>query len=273
VVEDPNEYTNHGRSKTAPIVYPIRMLKDPIVTKEEESKLRLTMEKEAENGGGIFLAFEPAAKKKKNAVSKKCSAAKKRNNIKPLSSTSSSKDLDIKLKHATPRSRNTDLTCLSAYLTSMSPTPESPESSLAARYIHIFSSSSLATNPFSILGSWVISIPARMGHNPTLDLAVEFAVNAFLKFVDPSWERVRTATQSKAKALKSLYGALREEEESGKERGMVRWELVLATKLHFSAEVSKALFFLFFLQCIPPEFEDTSLFYKNLDIKDVVHVL
>jgi hypothetical protein len=260
VVEDPNEYTSHGRSKTTPIVYPIRSLKDPTVTKEEDSRLRLTMEKEAENGAGMFLAFEPAAKKKKNPVSKKCVVVGQKSTAKCLSSKSPSTALNTSPRRTTPRSPSADLACLSDYLTTISPTPESTESTLAARYIHIFSSSPLATNPFSILGSWVISIPARMGCDPTLYLAVEYAVNAFLKFVDPSWERVRAATQSKAKAIKSLYRALREEEESGKERGMVRWELVLATKLHFGAEVSQTLFF---WRCIPPEFENTSSFHKS----------
>jgi hypothetical protein len=197
------------------------------------------MEKEAGNGVGMFLAFEQV-EHKKDDVSKKCGAMRKKLITKSLTRKSSSTASKVAQRRTTSRSLDKDLTRLSAYFTSICPAPESSESILAARFTSIFfsSSSSLATNPFSILGSWITSIPSRMVCDPTLYLAVEFVVNAFLKYVDPTWERERVASRSKAKGLKSLATALRNEEESGKARGMVRWDLVLATKLHYGAEVS-----------------------------------
>ncbi|KAF2708132.1 hypothetical protein K504DRAFT_503327 [Pleomassaria siparia CBS 279.74] len=134
---------------------------------------------------------------------------------------------------------------------SMPAVPQSCESVLTLRYIHIFSSQALDQNPFSMLGSWIASIPERMGFDPTtLDLAVEFAVNAFLRFRDAGWETERMIRASRARALKSLFGALGEQagNRNGNGNGngavvgtgMAKYNLCLATKLHMAAEVGMA---------------------------------
>ncbi|KAF2792431.1 hypothetical protein K505DRAFT_387464 [Melanomma pulvis-pyrius CBS 109.77] len=208
VIEDPNQYSSHGKSKTTPLIYPLRLLSEVPSEPHQDTKLRITMEKEAEKG------------------------AKKR----PTRFPSTPSTITLSRKQSTSP-RLDLLRRFPAHFSSIPSSLESPESTLTARYIRLFSASTLDKNPFSILGSWITSIPARMAYDPALYLAVEYAVNAFLKFCEPSWGRSVIAGRSRARGLKSLHGALSEQAEEK----AVRYDLVLATKLHFSAEVLMGL--------------------------------
>ena len=196
------------------MVYPLRARKT-VRRVIEEDKLRLTTEKEASKGGGMFLTFEPVDKR----IRVRGGEGKKAGDgtlERPISSLFCSSNIDTIIR-----------------------LPNSPESSLITQYLHTFHSLPNSSNPFSVFGSWTTSIPARIAHDPALYLAAEYLINAFQNFNAPGWEMEKKAKISKGKALKSLYAELKQDlgVKQSRKRG-VKWELVMATELHLSAEVS-----------------------------------
>jgi hypothetical protein len=113
--------------------------------------------------------------------------------------------------------------------------PSSEESNLIARYIGMLGSESLDKQPISILGTWIQSIPSRIGSNQMLDLAIEFMINSHAAFRDGMHSKRKIARVSKAKALRELQLVVL------KSQGSPAYDVLLATKMHFAAEVSFAV--------------------------------
>lgn len=166
------------------------------------SGLRLTTEREADDGKGVFrtLALKPKPQSRKAA-----NAQKK------------------KLKTHLLR-----LYCQSALTAHR---PSSPESTLIGRYIDMLGSGPSNHQPLSILGTWIHSIPSRIGSNHMIDLAVEFLINSYAVYWDNSHSNRMLAQATKAKALKELQFMVCETKEKA------TYEILLATKTHYAAEV------------------------------------
>ncbi|KAI8932438.1 hypothetical protein NX059_010624 [Plenodomus lindquistii] len=108
--------------------------------------------------------------------------------------------------------------------------PSSPETTLIAKYIGLLGPETLAKQPLSILGTWIQSIPSRIGSNRVVDLAVEFLVNSYATFWDDSHSKRRIARASKARALRELQLVVLDTQTAP------TYEVLLATKLHYAAE-------------------------------------
>ncbi|KAJ4351887.1 uncharacterized protein N0V89_007231 [Didymosphaeria variabile] len=105
------------------------------------------------------------------------------------------------------------------------------QTALAARYLNLLGSRPPEEQPFATMGSWVESIPSRIGKNPTLDLAIEYLITSFDVYRDPTFSSHRTALATKAKALRELQLAI------GNEKTRRSYDTAVATKIHFMAEV------------------------------------
>ncbi|CAN9225144.1 unnamed protein product [Alternaria alternata] len=88
----------------------------------------------------------------------------------------------------------------------------------------------IGRQPFEILGTWIQSIPSRIGSNKMLDLAVEFLVDSYGTFRDDTHSRRKVAKASKAKALKELQLVVMSTNTN------TTYDVLLATKLHYAAE-------------------------------------
>ena len=113
----------------------------------------------------------------------------------------------------------------------MSYQSSSPETDLIARYIGMLGADTSGKQPLAILGTWIQSIPSRIGHNRMFDLAVEFLVNSYAAYRDGMHSKRRTAKATKAKALKELQLVVMNAEIQP------TYDVLLATKMHFAAEV------------------------------------
>ena len=109
--------------------------------------------------------------------------------------------------------------------------PLSSETTLIARYIRMLGSKSAAKQPLSILGTWIQTVPSRVGHNRMMDLAVEFFVNSFDVFWNDTYSGRNVARASKEKALKELQLFVLDTQNKP------TYEVILATKMHYAAEV------------------------------------
>lgn len=207
VVQDPQQLTKHGKSKTAPIVYSLSSSpSDESSPSSTPSDLQLTTERFASSGGGIFATLAPISKKDK--PSKRAAAYQK-------------KKFEAHLQEL----RN------HAALSLIQPC--SPEDVLKARYLHMLGSEKdLGTQPMSILGTWIQSIPSRIGTNRMLDLAVEFFINSHDVYRDETYSKRRLARASKAKALRELQLQVLE----SAAQTAPSYETILATKTHYAAE-------------------------------------
>lgn len=207
VVQDPNQMTKHGKSKDIPIVYFLDGSTSLSATENpSSSNLRITTERAADSGHGFFQTLAPASRTK-IGTSKKKSAHQKRS-------------LEAYLQH---------LTCES---TLHSIRPLSPETTLGARYIAMLGPQTSEKQPLSILGTWISSIPSRIGTDQMLDLAVEFFIDSYAVFWDETHSKRKLAQASKAKALRQLQLVVQ------RSAGKATYELLLATKMHYAAEVA-----------------------------------
>jgi len=209
-VQDPKHLTKYGKSKTVPIVYSLSS-SDPDITPSSSSPtspsdLRITTERHAENGQGFFQTLAPRTKSKSQASKKKSNQ-----------------------KHRALEAYLQQLQEISAVV---SYSPVSPETTLISRYIGMLGSGPAGKQPLAILGTWIQSIPSRIGSNRMLDFAAEFLVNSYAAFRDGMHSKRKLAIQSKAKALRELqlvgFGA----------QNKTTYDVLLATKMHFAAEVS-----------------------------------
>ncbi|KAF1846184.1 uncharacterized protein K460DRAFT_377460 [Cucurbitaria berberidis CBS 394.84] len=205
VVQDPNQLTKHGKSKTAPVVYTLDSSADEHASSSSPpSDLRITAEREAENGHGFFQTLAPKSKPRIRP-SKKQAAHQKRTLERYLQKLQEDSAL-------------------------VPVGPSSPETTLIARYINMLGSETSGKQPLSILGTWIQSIPSRIGSNHMLDLAVEFLVNSYTVYWDDTFSKRKVARASKAKALKELQLVVMNAQ------GVPSYEVLLATKMHYAAE-------------------------------------
>jgi hypothetical protein len=86
----------------------------------------------------------------------------------------------------------------------------------------------------SILGTWIQSIPSRVGSNPMLDFAVEFLIDSHAVYWDDSYSKRQVASATKSKALRELQLAVSQSQTRN------TYEMVLATKMHYAAEVKQS---------------------------------
>ncbi|KAF2124414.1 hypothetical protein P153DRAFT_350410 [Dothidotthia symphoricarpi CBS 119687] len=202
VVQDPNQLTKHGRSKVEPVVYALNSPEDDISsTGFVSSSLLLTTEREADHGKGVFRTLASSSKPR----SRKAAGIQK-------------KKLEAYLQHLHSQSALTWHR------------PSSFESTLIARYIDMLGSGPVSQQPLSILGTWILSIPSRIGSNRMLDLAVEFLMSSYAAYWDNSHSKRAVARTIKAKALKELQLVVCDASEGA------TYEVLLATKMHYAAE-------------------------------------
>jgi hypothetical protein len=162
-------------------------------------------EREAENGQGVFKTLAPLSKNKIER-SRKATALQRRK-------------LGIYLQN------------LQAERAIRSIRPSAPETTLIARYIDMLGPEQSDRQPMSILGTWVQSIPARIGSNTMMDLAVEFLIDSYALFWNDTFSKRRVARASKEKALKELQVVVLQA------NSQPTYDVLLATKMHYAAEV------------------------------------
>jgi hypothetical protein len=207
VVEDPNQLTKHGKAKVAPVVYTLENSEESTSSSvSTPSNLHITTEREAGNGQGFFQTLAPLSKRKA-ALSRKAAAHQRRK-------------LELYLQQ------------LQAEAALSIIKPSSPETTLIARYVDMVGSENIDYQPLSILGTWIQSIPSRIGSNKMMDLAVEFFVNSFAVFWDDTHSKRSLAIASKEKSLKELQLFVMNANKQP------TYDVLLATKMHYAAEVS-----------------------------------
>lgn len=111
--------------------------------------------------------------------------------------------------------------------------PSCAESTLISRWIDMLGSAPANNRPLSILGTWIQSIPSRVGANSMLDLAVEFLIDSHAVYWDDSYSKRQSASATKSKALKEMQLAISQSHTRN------TYEMILTTKLHYAAEVRR----------------------------------
>ncbi|KAH5170353.1 hypothetical protein HBI25_006070 [Parastagonospora nodorum] len=210
VVEDPNQLTKHGRAKVAPVIHTLEDAEESMLSSTSTpSNLHVTTERDAGNGQGFFQTLAPLSKRKA-ALSRKAVAQQRRK-------------LELYIQH------------LQAEAALSIIKPSCPETTLIARYINMVGPENVDYQPLSILGTWIQSIPSRIGSNRMMDLAVEFFVNSFDVYWDDTHSKRNLAIASKEKALKELqlfvFNA----------NNRPTYDVLLATKMHYAAEAMLGL--------------------------------
>jgi hypothetical protein len=198
--------TKHGKSRVAPVIHTFDASKEhvdsPVST---PSNLHVTTEREAENGQGFFQTLAPLSKRKAT-ISRKAEAQRRRK-------------LQLYLQQLQAESAIAAIK------------PLSPETTLIARYINMIGIKEAGYQPLSILGTWIQSIPSRVGSNRMMDLAVEFFVDSFSVYCNNSHTQRNLARASKEKALKELQLFV------CNSQNRPTYDVLLATKMHYAAEV------------------------------------
>lgn len=206
VVQDPNQLTKHGKSKTAPVMYTMESSEySSSSSGSTPLQLRVSTQRKAGSGNGTFQTLAPVSVTKVRA-SKKVAVYRR-------------KALDVYLRQLQ----------LEASLAMVR--PSCVESTLISRWIDMLGSAPADSRPLSILGTWIQSIPSRVGSNTMLDLAVEFLIDSHAVYWDDSYSKRRSAGATKSKALKELQLAVSQSQTRN------TYDMVLATKLHYAAEV------------------------------------
>ncbi|KAF2621490.1 hypothetical protein BU25DRAFT_495685 [Macroventuria anomochaeta] len=205
VVQDPNQLTKHGKSKVAPVVYTLESSEGTSSSfSSTPLELRVSTQRKAEFGRGTFQTLAPVSVAK-NRRSEKAAVHRR-------------KTLDAYLRHLQ----------LEASLALIR--PSSAESTLVARWVDMLGSAPENSRPLSILGTWIQSIPSRVGSNLMLDLAVEFLIDSHAVYWDDSYSKRQIASATKSKALRELQLAVFQSQTRN------TYEMVLATKMHYAAE-------------------------------------
>ena len=137
VVQDPKHLTKYGKSKVGPVVYSLSS-SDPDTTPSSSSPsspsdLRITTERQAENGQGFFQTLAPRAKSKSQVAKKK--------------SNQQQRAVEAYLQQLQ------EISAVVSY------SPVSPETTLISRYIGMLGSGPAGKQPLAILGTWIQSIP------------------------------------------------------------------------------------------------------------------
>ena len=191
-----------------PVIYALHSSEQAMPsTGSTQSDLRTTSGRQAEDGQGFFQTLAPTSKPKIRPSKKKEAHQKKA--------------LELYLQRLQEESAL------------ISARPSSPETTLIARYIDMLGSDSYERQPLSILGSWIQSIPSRIGSNPMFDLAVEFFVNSYAVYMDETHSKRKLTRSSKAKALRELQLVVLNTQNGPS------YDVLLATKMHYAAEVGQ----------------------------------
>ncbi|KAJ4299967.1 hypothetical protein N0V90_005215 [Kalmusia sp. IMI 367209] len=220
VVEDPTQLSKHGKPKIAPVIYPLDASHESSATSTTISSsstlpassalsstiLRQISIRDADSGHGEFMTLSIPTREKPKGV-KKTSAQQRRKLQIHLGQLQDAKTLPM------PRQ-----------LVSI-------QTALAYRYLNLLGSRPTEEQPFSILGSWIQSIPSRIGISPAVDLAVEYLIHSFNVFQEPSFSAQRMALSVKAKALKALQMVVADESTR------TTYDTAIAMKLHFMSEI------------------------------------
>ena len=217
VVQDPRQLTKHGRSRTSSAVYPLNSPDEGSSssattsfstgsTSTNSSDLCITTERHTEDRQGCFQTLAPRS----------------RSRMQPSKMREYRQNLALqahlqKLREESP---------LVPYQ------PSSPETALISRYVGVLGPDPAGRQPFEVLGTWIQSIPSRIGSNKMLDLAVQFFVDSHATYRDDMHSKRKVARASKAKALRELQLAVMNTDNK------VTYDILLATKLHYAAEVS-----------------------------------
>jgi hypothetical protein len=220
VVEDPLQLSKYGKSIGAPLICPLvtwngsgpespKML-SPSSASVVLEDLRVTTEKGADNGNGTFLTLAVPSKENSSGVRKSTAQQKRRleNHLKRLRES---------FELTTHRL-------------------SSPESTLSARYLNILGRRPFKDQPFALLGSWIQTIPSRIGSSQVVDLAIEYFADSFAVFRGDNFSNRTVALATKAKALKQLQLVVSDD------RTRATYNTALAMKLHFMSEVCVLMF-------------------------------
>lgn len=209
MVQDPNQLTKHGKSKIAPVMYTMDSSEGSSSSSGPAPlELRVSAQRRAEFGSGTFQTLAPVSVAKLRP-SKRVSLHRR-------------KTLDAYLRHLQ----------LEASLAVVR--PSCPESTMMAKWVDMLGSAPANSMPLSILGTWIQSIPARIGSNSMLDLAVEFLIDSHAVYRDDSYSKRQSASATKSKALRELQLAISQTQTRN------TYEVVLATKIHYAAEASQS---------------------------------
>lgn len=206
VMEDPKQLKKYGTSLVAPKVWPLDELSPRAATLDSiSSGLRTMTEMPARVGHGIFQTLAPTC----------------------ISGSRPSKKREANRK----RALHAHLQQLLEDSKSIVRQPSSTETTLVYRYIHLLDSEKAGKQPLSILGTWIQSIPSRLGSDRMVDSAVAFFVDSYAAFENDSYSTRKSARVSKAKALRELQVIVLQNQ------AVPSYEMLLATKLHYAAEV------------------------------------
>lgn len=172
IVEDPTQFSSHGKSRVAPLVFPI--------ARRERAQSRAQ--------SGIFTLMSAATEATENPDN---AYQISEPNSRPLLRRCSSFQSSV-------------ITSTSTRGHSILLRPSSPEFALRARFIHLLRPRVQDPSPFVIDGLWAESIPARIGSSHVFDLAVEFAINSYAFYRHATFSNRKAAIVSRGKALKAL---------------------------------------------------------------------
>ena len=215
--------TRYGRSLTAPVIQPLVPLdkivrtstsdstserssrNSPIIEPEPNCNLHLRSGIVAANGHGIFQTLAPA-KSKQRRISKKVGDSLRK------------------------RWQEHVLRLQAESLLTMH-RPHSPESRLTMMFVDMLHPSSPQHQPLCSLGDWIQSIPSRISSSSVVSNAAEFFVHSLSFHRDQSHSNKILALQTKNNALKQLQLSILSSQPHP------TYDLVVATKLHYSAEV------------------------------------
>jgi hypothetical protein len=205
VVQDPNQLTKHGKPRVAPVVHALETSEkngNPVIS--TPSDLCITTKREAEIGHGLFQTLTPTSRRRFGVPSKTTSQRRKK--------------LEAYLQRFQVNSAITNIR------------PSCSETTLITRYIDMLGPHNAENQPLSILGTWIQSIPSRIGSNTMMDFAVEFFFNSFTVYWNDSFSSRNLANKSKNKALKELQAFV------FNASNRPTYDVVLATKIHYAAE-------------------------------------
>ena len=216
VAQDPVLLSKHGKSTGPSIVQPVlasNHLKSASTSSQSASpessskdSLLVTSTRTANDDKGVFMTLTLLSKHTHPAARKHTAQQRK------------------KLQDHLRRLRES--TDLSSHRFS------SPETALAARFLEILGRRSWKDQPLAMAGSWVETIPARIGKSPVVDLAIEYFADSYDVYRSDTFSTRRVALASKARALKQLQLVVSDDQTRA------TYNTVLAMKIHFVSEVS-----------------------------------
>ncbi|KAF2649075.1 hypothetical protein K491DRAFT_783599 [Lophiostoma macrostomum CBS 122681] len=203
VQEDPNQFTGHGKPKTAPIILPLRDLRNP-ETRLWRPDSCSTSENDVADTSIVSVAQEGTV-------------------VGPQTTFGGAGDF-LLLPRIYQEWRRTIPTLLSG-----------TDDTLAARFIAMTGVQAPDLSPTSVHNSWIESVPSRIGSSSVLDAAVEYAVNSFACFANNNEAMKKVALVSRSRALKELRKSLTDG------RATDRYDVLIATRLHAYAEIYVAV--------------------------------